>query len=196
MKSINTRKFRTPYAILLALIIIAAIAGILQGVGLVHLFKHNGPPAISGGQQTKGEVGSSQKSSSSPASNSTSSTNSQVQPGDTKSDTSTNSSADLLVPTGDFVSNHHPNLSGSPAPNTLSSVCASTPGSSCTITFTKDGVSKSLPPQTTDRGGSAYWNWKLQDVGLTTGSWSVKATVSLGNQTKSADDAMQLVVQP
>lgn len=106
----------------------------------------------------------------------------------------TGSSATLFTPTGDFVSNHHPNLSGSPAPNSMSSVCDTTPGASCKITFTKDGVTKSLASQTTDANGSTYWYWKLQDIGLTTGSWKVQAIASLNSQTKSASDAMDLVV--
>src|SRR5690606_17218727 len=103
-------------------------------------------------------------------------------------------SANLITPFGNFVSNHRPNLSGSPAPNTLSSVCNTTPGASCTISFTKDGTTKSLPAQTADANGATYWNWKLQDIGLTTGTWKVQANASLNGQTKSASDALDLVV--
>lgn len=103
----------------------------------------------------------------------------------------------LVVPSGDFVSNHHPNLGGSPAPNSLSSVCTSTPGASCTISFTQGKITKSLPTQTTDQGGSTYWNnWTLQGIGLTTGSWKITATSSLGNKTLSSVDPMGLEVQP
>lgn len=111
-----------------------------------------------------------------------------------KNDSSANSSAPLKTPTGTFVSNHHPNLSGSPAPNQIQSVCATTSGAQCQILFTKDGVTKSLPTQTTDRGGAAYWTWKLQDVGLTAGSWKVQAKATLGSQTQTADDAATLEV--
>jgi hypothetical protein len=81
----------------------------------------------------------------------------------------------LVEPSGVFVSNHHPNLSGHPAPNTLQSVCVTTPGATCTIVFTKDGVTKQLPNQIADPGGATYWTWKLQDLGLTTGSWHITA---------------------
>ena len=104
--------------------------------------------------------------------------------------------ATLTAPQGNFVSNHHPNLGGTPAPNTEQSVCNTTPGAICEIIFTKDGVTKSLQPQTADSGGAAYWSWKIQDVGLTAGSWKVSAQATLGNQTKTADDAITLEVAP
>jgi hypothetical protein len=52
-----------------------------------------------------------------------------------------------------------------------------------------------LPPETTDSGGSAYWTWKLQDIGLTEGTWKVQAKATLGSQTKTANDLMDLVVK-
>ncbi|HLB66714.1 MAG TPA: hypothetical protein VJJ78_03935 [Candidatus Saccharimonadales bacterium] len=102
----------------------------------------------------------------------------------------------LLPPVGNFVSNHRPNLSGSPAPNTLQSVCITTPAVNCNITFTKDNVTKSLGTKVTDNEGVAYWTWKLQDVGLTEGTWQVKALASMSEKTKSAKDAQALVVLP
>ncbi len=103
-------------------------------------------------------------------------------------------SANLITPFGNFVSNHRPNLSGSPAPSSLSSVCNTTPGASCTITFTKSGTNKSLPAQTADANGATYWNWSLQDIGLMSGTWKIQANASLDGQTKSASDALDLVV--
>lgn len=102
--------------------------------------------------------------------------------------------ANLLDPSGTFVSNHSPNLSGSPAPNTIQSTCNTTPGATCTISFTKDGITRQLQAQKTDAGGATYWNWKLQDVGLTEGSWQVSATARLGAQTKTTNDALPLEV--
>jgi hypothetical protein len=46
----------------------------------------------------------------------------------------------------------------------------------------------------TDGGGSTYWSWTLQNVGLTAGSWQVKAITTLGSQTQSTTDTMALVV--
>lgn len=104
----------------------------------------------------------------------------------------------VVAPTGEFVSNHHPNLGGSPAPNTMTSVCTTTVGVSCKITFTNasTGAVKSLPSQTTDAGGSTYWDWKLQDIGLTAGTWKVEAIASYGGQVKTTTDIMDLEVAP
>jgi len=105
-----------------------------------------------------------------------------------------NSSTTLVAPSGDFVSDHHPNLSGSPAPNTMTSVCNTTAGASCQIFFTNNSVVKSLPSQVANSGGSVYWNWTLQSVGLTAGSWQIKAVATMGTQTQSTNDATTLVV--
>jgi hypothetical protein len=100
----------------------------------------------------------------------------------------------LVAPSGTFVSNHHPNLGGKPAPNQIQSVCTTTSGAKCAIVFTKDGVTKSLPAQMTDSEGTTYWTWKLQDIGLTAGTWHVEAKATLGTQTKTASDYMNLEV--
>jgi hypothetical protein len=178
------------------LLSIALLVAILEKTNVTHLF-HKEPPVLkvtsktptTGGASTssqKGEVTSNGQLGSS----------SNNQPGDQKSNNGGDSTTVLINPSGDFVSNHHPNLSGTPAPNTISSVCTTTPGAQCTITFSKGGVIKSLPVQTTDREGSTYWNWKLQDIGLSQGTWEIKAIATLGAQTKSATDAISLEVQP
>lgn len=99
------------------------------------------------------------------------------------------------TPVGVFVSNHHPNLSGTPAPNTINSTCSTTPGAFCTITFTQGNLVKSLPQQQTDSSGNTEWNWSLQQIGLTSGSWNISATASNGNLTSSTSDATHLEVQ-
>lgn len=104
--------------------------------------------------------------------------------------------ARLMQPLGQFVSNHRPNLSGQPAPNTISSVCQTTSGATCTITFTLGNTVKSLPKQSTDKGGYTYWEWRLQDIGLTTGIWQVEAVATLGSQQQTATDPMNLEVKP
>lgn len=105
---------------------------------------------------------------------------------------------ELIAPEGNFVSNHYPNLSGSPAPNKMQSSCTTTPGATCQIIFTNtsDGTVRSLPVQTTDRGGIAIWDWNLKDIGITEGIWKVKAVAALEGQTKTADDALNLEVKP
>lgn len=107
-------------------------------------------------------------------------------------------SAPLRTPTGTFVSNHRPNISGHPAPKTVQSVCTTTPGATCQIVFTKGGVTKTLPSQQTDKEGSAYWTWAVDDpsIGLGEGSWNVTAKATLGDQVKSAADPVLLEVKP
>ncbi len=103
-------------------------------------------------------------------------------------------SGQLIAPSGNFVSNHHPNLSGSPAPNQISSDCNTTPGAVCQITFTKGPLVKSLLAQTTDASGTTYWSWKLDDVGLTAGTWQVRAIATLNGKSLDMKDAMNLDV--
>jgi len=100
--------------------------------------------------------------------------------------------ADLLQPTGNFVSAHK----NVPSTTSLSSVCNTTSGATCQITFTNGSVVKSLSSQTTDSTGAAYWNsWKPSDLGLTSGSWQVQAVAILNGQTKTSTDAMNLEIQ-
>jgi hypothetical protein len=119
-------------------------------------------------------------------------------PGNANKDDKAGSTVDpntpLKEPGGTFVSNHHPSLGGSPSPNQIQSVCVTTPGATCTVVFTKDGVTKQLPDQLTDGEGAAYWTWKLQDIGLTAGTWKTQAKATLGSQVKTANDAMNLEV--
>ncbi|SRR6266702_1936872 len=187
---------RKPYVLVWPVVLVLAIAAILyRTTGLFG----NHPVAISGNAYTKGEnattpagVKSQVQSTSSGTSNASGTS---PQPGDTKGDVGSSTSATLIVPSGNFVSNHHPNLSSSPAPNILNSVCATTPGASCVISFTKDGTTRSLPAQTTDRGGSTYWNgWSLQSIGLTSGSWQIQATATLNGKSLHTTDALALVV--
>jgi hypothetical protein len=98
-----------------------------------------------------------------------------------------------LVPSGSFVSNHKASLSSGQA---QSSTCTTTPGATCQITFTKDGVTKVLQLQTTDRGGTAYWSWAPQSINLTTGSWKIEAIARLNGQVRTASDALNLEVSP
>ena|GEM_PF-801580 len=105
--------------------------------------------------------------------------------------TSATSNEPLVVPTGNFVSSHE-----IPADQVEESVCTTTPGALCTITFTSGGTTITLRPaqQTTDKGGSAYWRWTPRGMGLAAGSWTVTVTATLNGQTKSASDATPLKV--
>ncbi len=115
------------------------------------------------------------------------------QPSDIK-DGDSGASETLIAPlsTSTFVSAHH-NVK---VADTLSSTCTTTPGATCEIVFTKDGASpQSLPAETTDAGGTAYWNsWRPQDHGLTPGTWTVTAVAKLNTQTLSTEDASKLEI--
>ena len=101
----------------------------------------------------------------------------------------------LLVPYGNFVSNHNPGQDG--APTTETSVCITTPGASCYIKFTNgDGVVKTLAAGTVDSTGAVYWNnWDVKTAGFTNGTWQIEAVASLNDQTKSTKDDKPLQVQ-
>lgn len=176
-------------------VVTVIVIGCLIGLFFVlksktNVFGTNQP--ATGSSYTKGETDQATKNATTQSNTKNSETKSE--PGDQKSDMGGDASVNLTAPTGDFVSNHHPNLDGDPAPSAITSVCTTTPGAKCQITFTKDGITKSLPNETTDRGGSAYWNWKLSDIGLSTGMWQVKAIATLGSQTQSTTDALVLEV--
>ena len=99
-------------------------------------------------------------------------------------------------PYGDFVSNHHPNLDGNPVPNRMSSVCNTSPGATCTVRFTKNGVTKELPVKKSDDNGAVYWDWNLQDIGLSEGNWTIRALATLNGKTTTATDPLNLEVEP
>ncbi len=99
------------------------------------------------------------------------------------------------APVGNFVSNHHPNLSGQPAPNLESSTCSTSPGVQCQIKFTHGDIVKYLDPQVTNADGNTSWTWKVSDIGLTVGDWKITAIATNGSKTATADDAMLLSVK-
>jgi len=166
---------------------VIVVAGVLSFIYYKDHHKTTKITYISANQYTKGQPTQSQNSSS------TNSTNNGQQSSKSNNASSTNNQT-LIAPSGDFVSDHHPNLSGSPAPNSMTSVCNTTPGATCQISFTMGSTVKSLPIQTTDPGGTTYWNWTLQQIGLTQGTWTIKATSSLNGNSLSASDVMSLVV--
>lgn len=101
---------------------------------------------------------------------------------------------DVISPFGSFVSTHVANISGTPSPSNIESICLTTPSAICDITFTKDGIVKSLGKKTTDGNGVAFWSWKLQDAGLTQGNWDVSATASSTDQSKTTKDPVKFEV--
>lgn len=98
------------------------------------------------------------------------------------------------APLGNFVSNHHASLVGSPGP-IENSTCETTPGAMCQIRFKSGNITKTLPVQKTNANGGTSWDWKLQDINLTAGTWQVTAIATNGDKSASATDALQLVIQ-
>lgn len=109
---------------------------------------------------------------------------------------SPDSTSSPLAPFGTFISNHKPNLGGSPAPSQEQSVCNTTPGATCYIQFTKAGIIKTLGSQKTDNNGSTVWNWDINKAGFSAGSWEVTAFATLNGQTATTKDPLALEVQP
>lgn len=188
-------KFNWKLIAISGLVFIGLIA-ILELTNATHLFHKQTPvsgsipatnPSIttrSGSNSPVSQVGSS---STTPASDST----------NPKSDTATSGSGTLLAPYGTFVSNHRPSLSGSNGvPSQEQSVCLTTPGASCLISFTNNGVIKTLDSQIADSKGAVYWSWDVKKAGFTEASWSVSATASLNGQSKDTKDSLDLTIDP
>lgn len=194
MMKINNVQPRSKWKLPLVIVVIVAVVAV--GAVFIHArldSNKNSKQYVSAGQNTKGEQ--SDTKSSGADSSSTSSGNSVAEPGDSKSSTGSStdtSSTSLIDPSGDFVSAHTISLADHPS---LTSVCNTSPGASCKIVFTNGSTSKSLPLQTTDRGGSTYWNsWTPSSIGLAAGNWQIQAIASINGQTKSSADALPLKV--
>ena len=128
--------------------------------------------------------------------NNSSTTGSIVSSPDENSDGSVTASPSATPnqPSGVFVSNHRPNISGKPYPSQINSTCTTTPGTTCVITFTKNGETKSLTPQKTDANGNTSWNWDIKDIGLTAGTWKIKAIASNGDLSSETLDPIEMVI--
>lgn len=98
----------------------------------------------------------------------------------------------LSQPSGNYVSNHKPSLSSQPDEQ---SVCNTSPGATCRIEFSQNAVTKTLPAKTADKSGAVYWSWKLQDLGLSEGTWQITVKASLNDQIKTAQDPLALEVR-
>jgi hypothetical protein len=97
-----------------------------------------------------------------------------------------------LTPSGNFVSNHHP---GGSAPTSEASTCNTSPGAICYIKFTNGSAVRQLSSETANARGAAIWYWDIRDAGLSAGSWTVTAVATLNGQTRTANDAANLVMQ-
>lgn len=178
-------------SIVLAGLLLFLVLELTNTIDLFHNTKKVSDTGTTASSESKGETPLTQNQAPTTATGQASQS-----AGNNKSSGTSSTSAPLKDPFGNFVSNHRPNLSGYPAPNEIQSICNTTPGATCQINFTKDGVTKSLPSQTTDSEGATYWAWKLQDIGLTQDTWQIQAKATLNGQVKAANDALDLVVSP
>lgn len=174
----------------ISLLVVALVMLVAELTGFIHLLhKNTSVSPVIPTSETSGSAPSSSSGSSPAKTPSTKGSDSPVSAGST-----TKSYLPLYAPYGDFVSNHHPNLSGSPAPSGETSVCNTTPGATCYIRFTKGASTTSLPSKTTDSNGAAYWTWDVKTAHLTAGDWIISAVANLNGQTKSTIDQTPLSV--
>jgi cytoskeletal protein RodZ len=101
-----------------------------------------------------------------------------------------NSGAAPITPSGTFVSGHLANLDS----NELS-ICNTSSGAICSITFTNSSGQKSLTAKQTDSNGAAYWSWTPSSLGLSSGSWQVAASAIINGKSVSTQDPKTLEVQ-
>lgn len=183
----KTRILKTKLLLTLALLIALTI-------GIVFVL-HRQHKLVTGNSYTKGIPVSNSSQQGTNSGNTTSGAvnrNNSTADENSKSPSPNSTTADLLSPSGNFVSSHSQSLSQN---SPINSVCNTTPGAMCEIFFTQGSIVKSLPTQMTDEGGATYWDgWHLQDIGITAGRWQVSAQASLGSRVQVAADANELVV--
>jgi cytoskeletal protein RodZ len=190
-------KHKSLTGILVLMLIV--VAGGLAGwhIHEVHIAQHSSGTISNSQVTTKGTDTSAAKTQSAAATQSSSSSSVPPSPNDTKtpaSSTSPSSSpSDLEMPFGTFVSNHTPGQNGTPTSE--ESTCNTTPGATCDIQFTDNGVIKDLGPETADSNGSVYWTWNVSGSDLGAGNWQVSAVAKLDGTTKTAVDTMPLEIQ-
>jgi hypothetical protein len=192
MQIINKRTIKRRYIIVPMLVLLVAVIAItiLEYTNTTHLF-HSKPSNTTASPDIKGETASPPgQQTVSPASPSTA-TSGPIEPStNNKTDGPIDDNTPLTLSSSELVSAHKVQSDSS-----IVSVCNTTSGATCTISFTKDGVRKSLQPEVADRGGTAYWNgWRPKDIGLTPGTWSIEATAKLDSQEKTMADALNLEI--
>jgi hypothetical protein len=164
------------------------IVAILELTNTTHLFhKQSVPPVIPAHTSPGKPISTSSSQPNAPAA-STPQDNTPL-PTDVTNHT-------LIAPTGTFVSNHFPGQNGSST--TEASVCNTSPGATCYIEFTNvaTGDTTQLAAQVTDARGTTSWYWDVsQDAHLSAGQWKVMAVATLGSQTKTATDTLNLTVK-
>ena len=100
----------------------------------------------------------------------------------------------LREPSGTFLSSHRLSLSGNDGPATARSVCHTTAGATCEITFSKNGMNVSLAAKEADGGGVTTWDWSPGAMTMDAGRWDVVVTARLDGAEKSVTDPIGLEV--
>lgn len=182
--------------VIVSVIAVVIVGGVLSALALTHTFPFNNKSddadtdATTANSETKGETGVGDSKTQIPDSqDGTWSSDSK----DPQNSTDQKTGQKPRMPDGNFVSSHRVSLGGNP---TLQSSCITNPGITCQVLFIKDGITKTLEVKKTDAGGGAYWTWKPKDIGLTVGSWKIQVKATVGNESSTAEDALQLEVTP
>lgn len=168
---------------LLLLVALVGVIIVLEVTNTTHIFHKQTKSSDATGAGTVDKTSETSTNSSKGQADKTSS--SSVNPSSTA-----NSSSPPQTPYGEFVSSHKLGSN-----DQEQSVCSSTPGASCVISFNSNDTTRSLPSKVVDDSGNVYWTWSPQQIGLTAGSWKITATASLNNQTASSVDQIQLEVK-
>lgn len=195
----NVKRLSAKKLLVAAVLGVVILLSILELTGTTHLLRE--PKATPGIIPTANSSGNSSSEDKSIATPSTESTTPNTTPVDDSKQTGTSTASPTgaapITPYGNFVSNHHPNLDGDPAPSSVQSVCNTTPGASCYIELTnEEGIVKTLASQKTDSNGATYWNWDVKQAGFTVGPWQIKAIATLNGHTRTATDIQNLEVGP
>lgn len=178
-----------------AVVVLIAIIAVLELTNTTHFF--HARRAVTSNIPASKSTGANPADTSKPDPQSAPDKDATSQPptGD-KSTAPPTSGTELLAPGGSFVSSHHPSLGATANSSSEESICTTTPGAFCTITFKKDGVIKTLESLQTDSSGTAIWHWDVKSAGFIPGTWVITATATLNGQTKSLQDLQSLEVQP
>lgn len=175
-----------------AVVIIAAVLAGLEATDTTHLFHSpSTPPVIPSTTPANQSANQPDK----PANSDSSGQNTAPAPRKTpaKNSASDTEGLPLYMPYGAFISNHRPGQDGSPTSET--SVCNTTPGATCYISFSNGTITTKLPAQKTNSSGVTYWYWDVNKAHLGAGSWQVTAVASLGGQTKKTKDPQPLTIE-
>jgi len=185
----NHRKRNILLIVSAVVVVLAGIFATLELTDTTYVL-HKRPPAPTASQNTKGEVEDT-STTPTPGSSSTAKPGTAPAGSDSEKDpTDGTVPTTLIAPSGNFVSAHKV-----PVNAPIASVCNTSTGATCKITFTSGSVTKSLSAEVADKGGSVYWNsWTPASLGLTPGTWTIQAVATLNGQTQTSNDALPLEI--